>query len=453
MGQPTNNWSAWERSGRATPSGPAAGTWGAWERVLDALEQVGADSFRLSFEWARVIPAADGVVDETALATYVWLIDECLARGITPVVTLHHFTHPAWLGPEFWLRPDAPERFASWVSVVVEAVSDRVRHWVTINEPNVLALGSWVLGVFPPGRHGSTDAAALAVDHLLSAHVRAYEIIHAARPDALVTTNVSAMSAYPLGRQLLDLLVARRAHVDEGALDEWFDERARLCDSLLPTNGLAERAARWGVARRPLVRRAEGRPGGARTAVYASEYECTLDVLGLNYYAPRISSHLRLPGHPTAGGRRGRPTRALWDDTPDPAAFGRWLGVEHYLYPELDLWILENGMSSRVTEHGAHQRLDGWRRPRYLSTHLAAILDAIELGVPVAGYWHWSLVDNYEWGSFEPRFGLLGVDRTAPDQPRWTDEDAVGDRSAETYRALLTAVRSGDRAAFDAVVI
>jgi beta-glucosidase/6-phospho-beta-glucosidase/beta-galactosidase len=108
--------------------------------------------------------------------------------------------------------------------------------------------------------------------------------------------------------------------------------------------------------------------------------------------------------------------------------------------------VVENGLCNRVRDGHAYPRLDGWDRPRYLREHLAAVMEAVDDGVPVAGYWHWSLVDNYEWGSYEPRFGLHGLDRTGTDGgPRWQEDDALGDDAAGAYRRIIGGLRAGDR--------
>ena len=133
------------------PSGNAVGFWDRPEEALDRAAALGCDSFRLGVEWARVEPAR-ALVDDGALARYGAIVDGCTERGMEPLVTLHHFTHPAWLGEEFWLRPDSPERYLAWVETALAVLAPRVRLWVTLNEINVVALGSWLLGLFPPGR-------------------------------------------------------------------------------------------------------------------------------------------------------------------------------------------------------------------------------------------------------------------------------------------------------------
>ena len=453
-GEPANNWLAWEQVGRVEPSGNGVGFWDRPDEALDRAAGLGCNSFRLGVEWARVFPDERGV-DRGALARYGEIVVGCVDRGLTPLVTLHHFTHPDWLGEDFWLRPDSPARFEAWAEVVVDALAASVRHWVTINEINVLAIGSWLLGMFPPGRSLAFGDVAIALDNLLAAHVAGYEVVPRARPDALGTPNNSCLSVYEYDRMLTDLLLARGAGVDRGDLDGWLDDRRRRHDSSLAPTGMAERLLRKSSASlSPYGRHGGGRGGGrprplprrAVDAVYESAHERTLDALALDYYDPMAGRHFRMPGHRTAGGRNPLPVRELWDDVPGPDGLARWLVDQHALAPGLPLWVVENGLCNRVRNGRSHPRSDGWDRSRYLRENIGAVMSAVDGGVPVAGYWHWSLVDNYEWGSYEPRFGLYGVDRHRGEHgTRWLDTDSLGDDSAATYRGIITGLLAGDR--------
>jgi beta-glucosidase/6-phospho-beta-glucosidase/beta-galactosidase len=455
-GDPANNWLAWEQVGRVEPSGNGVGFFERPEEALDRAAGLGCDSFRLSVEWARVV-TDEGAVDRSALEGYARIVEACSERGLQPLVTLHHFTHPVWLGEDFWLRPDAPERFRQWAELVVEALAPAVRHWVTINEINVLLLNSWMLGVFPPGRLLAFRDAAIAADNLLAAHVLAYEAIHRGRPDALVTTNNTCLSIYEHDRRLTDLLLARGAGVERRDLDAWLDERRTQHERLWPAPGPGEwLLRRTAAATVPSVPKAGRNAAGrgrelahrAVDAIYESPYERTLDVLAVDYYDPYAARHFRLPGHRTAGGRSWLPARELWDDVPDPPGLTRWLRQQHSLAPGIPLWVVENGLCNRVRHGRSYPRLDGWDRPRYLREHIAAVLAALDDGVPVAGYWHWSLMDNYEWGSYEPRFGLFGIDRHRGEHgTTWLDTDAIGDDAAGTYRRIIAGLRAGDRSA------
>jgi beta-glucosidase len=181
-------------------------------------------------------------------------------------------------------------------------------------------------------------------------------------------------------------------------------------------------------------------------AVYECAHERTLDAVAIDYYDPLASRHFRLPGHRTSGGRGRLPARELWDDVPDPAGLTRWLRHQHSLTPGVPLWVVENGMCNRVRHGRSYPRLDGWDRPRYLRENIGAVMAAIDEGVPVAGYWHWSLMDNYEWGSYEPRFGLYGIDRHRGEHGiTWLETDARGDDAAGAYRRIIAGLRVGDR--------
>ena len=124
----------------------------------------------------------------------------------------------------------------------------------------------------------------------------------------------------------------------------------------------------------------------------------------------------------------------------------RWLQAQQTLTPGIPFWVVENGMCNLVRKGRSYPRLDGWDRPRYLRENIAAVVAAVDAGVPVHGYWHWSLVDNYEWGSYEPRFGLYGIDRHHGERGmRWLETDALGDDAAGTYRRIIAGLRDGDR--------
>lgn len=436
-GEPANNWHGWESTGRVEPSGIALDFWNRWEEHLDKAVAAGCDAFRLSVEWARVEPA-DGEVDDTALDRYRRILDGCRERGLEPLVTAFHFTHPAWLGEEFWLHPDAPERFARWAELLAGSLGDRCRHWVTINEINILALMSYALGAFPPGRRGAIGAAVRAIDHLLAAHVLAYGALKAARPDATVATNNWTASIYELDRLLTDVLLARRNGIGRHDLKPWLEERRREFHAAIGPRDLKERLLRRFAAANVMLDQALPR---AVAAVYASPHECTLDQTQIDYYSPYIGDHLQLPGMPTAGGRNWEPVPKLWDDPVNPPGLTQFLRLN--TEPGLPVWVVENGLCNRVVRGVAHPRRDGWTRERYLTENLAAVVDAIDAGVPVGSYFHWTLADNYEWGSYEPRFGLYGIDRERG--VRWLDTDAMGGDAAGAFRRIAEGLRAGDR--------
>ncbi len=435
--QPANNWVRWEHAGRIEPSGLAVDFWNRYEEHLDRAAAMGCDAMRLGVEWARVEPA-DGHIDDGALEHYATILRACRERSLEPLVTLHHFTHPAWLGEDFWLSGDSPRRFATWVETVLERLGPWCRTWVTLNEINSLGLGAYLLGIFPPGRMLAFTDMTEAFDHLLAAHVTGYEIIHRRQPDATVTTNNVSLSLYELDRVLIDVLVARREGVARDDVGAWIEERRlRWYANLAPAGALE------GVLRRTsatMWTRGQGL-SSALDAVWASPHECTLDVVGIDYYDPVFANHARFPGRSTAGGTAWQPAADLWDDRVDPGGLREYSRAN--VVPGLDLWVVEHGLCNRVRRGRSFPRLDGWDRGRCLRETLAALVDAVDAGVPVGAYYHWSLMDNYEWGSYEPRFGIHGIDRERG--LAILDTDAMGFDAAGAYRRIIEGLRVGDR--------
>lgn len=446
--EPRNNWYEWEAEGRVEPSGTALDFWNQYERHLDRAAALGIDSFRLSLEWARCEPVEGGYDDE-AFERYRAILAACRERGMEPLVTLLHFTHPAWLGVDFWSRADSAERFAGWAAEAVRRLSPACNNWVTLNEINILAMMTFFLGGFPPGRRFDGPTTLRAADLLLSGHVLAYDRIKQIQPESVVSTNNCSFSIYELDRLLSDVLLGRSRGVDRYELGSHLAERrASFYASAAATGvpGPSGITRRWPNAEKAL-RRLAGQLvnpvhafGRAIDAVYSSVHERTLDVVQLDYYDPETASHLQPPFMPTAGGLWPLPERALWEDVPNPDGLSAYCAAN--AEDGLELWVVENGLCNRVRRGRSFPRRDGWDRPRYLRENLAAIVKSIAVGQPITGYWHWCLADNYEWGSYEPRFGLYGVDRER--SIRWSECDSMGKDSAGAYRRIVEGLKAGD---------
>ena len=305
-GEPHNNWAAWEGAGRAARSGLACDFWRHPEEALDRAAAIGCNAFRLSVEWARLEPQP-GAFDDAALERYAEILSQCVTRGLEPIITLHHFTHPAWLGEEFWLRPGSPDIFARHVGRIVPTLAPYCRRWVTINEPNIVTLMGWIEGSCPPGRRMAVSDAFCALDNILTAHVLAADVVTAIQPEAEVTVNTSSSSIYEHDRMLLDLLQVREAGVDPDDVDRYVDERRTVHDAAFPPRHAGEavirrffaavspygavrelgRGAAWtrlrGTTRRQSPRR-------VIDAVYASPRPRTMDAVGFDWYDP-VASH------------------------------------------------------------------------------------------------------------------------------------------------------------------
>jgi len=436
-GEPANDWLEWERSGRVEPSGVALSFWDRYEDHLDRAVAAGCDAFRLSVEWARCEPA-EGQFDEAAFDRYRSILAACHERGLRPTVCLHHFTHPHWLGADFWLRLDSPERFAAWAAAAVDRLAGGCANWLTLNEINGYAVQAFVLGSLPPGRMLANGDLVRALDHMLTAHVLAHAAIHRRQPEAVISTDNHASSLYELDRMLLDVLVARAARVSRVDLREWLAGRREEQHAALGRSGRADALIQRMTASILPLDQALPR---AVAAVYDGPHERPLDLVSVNYYDPVAADHLRPPGHRTAGGRTWAPVGKQWDMAIHPEGMLAYLRLNRV--DGLDVEISENGLCNRVRRGRSWPRGDGWDRVRSLRAHLKAMVAAIDEGIPITGYFHWTLADCYEWGSYEPRFGLYGVDRERG--ARWSDLDSMGGDAAGAYRRLADGLRAGDR--------
>ncbi len=470
-GQPQNNWSAAERGGHVQRTGGAAEFWTRYDEDFRRASEMGCGAFRLGIEWARVQPttAAEPLdtpppFDGAAIDAYADRIAACRRAGLEPVVTLHHFTHPAWLGTDAWLEDRVVACFGAYVREAVGRINERLVavhavepiHWfITVNEPNVLVQNTY-LGPQFPGRHRGLRAGVQALNRLLAAHVRAYNVIHDLYADRgwdrpMVTTNTFCSDLYWSEQVLLDLLSLReRGESDVAAVlrrgvaslnrairtsrlpfssgwHVWLGRGLhRLVDFLAPRYFTPESFAFF------------------RAELAASRRDCVFDYVGLDYYDPFAGHMFRPPSFADLE----FPTRSLhawlmdgltskwwdWRLLPEGLHFFCLRYAAEYGKPIL---IAENGMAlrRRRDNSGLSHRRDRQTRSEFLRRHVAEVGRLRAAGCPLIGYFHWSLTDNYEWGSFTPRFGLYSLNYEHDAERRV--EDHLGDRPSETYAKLI----------------
>jgi beta-glucosidase len=379
-----NDWWDWEQQpGRIAGGGRSGAACGWWEgRAEDDLARaaaVGLNAQRLSLEWSRLEPAP-GQFDAAAFERYRGLLAHCSSLGLTPLVTLNHFTLPRWLAAAGgWLDSATPARFARFSAECARRLGDLAPLWATLNEPFTLAYQAYFRGDWPPGRL-SIPRIQRAVRHLWLGHAAAYAAFRAERPDC----RVGLVHILPRFRPARP---SSRADRLAAGLQQWVSAESWL------------RPLRDGVLPLPWAVPPQTIPGVAGAA----------DFLGVNYYGAYA---VRFDPRAPALGR--------WEDVgnirlgnqdwgaPDPD------GLRHTLRQAAGL-----GIPLYVTENGICDSTDA-RRPAYLEDHLRALHTAIAEGLDVRGYFHWSLVDNFEWGEgWEARFGLIGLDpRTQERTPR-----------------------------------
>ncbi len=377
-----SDWFEYEEEGRLPHrSGSACRQHELYAADFDLARLGGHNAHRLSIEWSRIEPTPGGWSAE-GLEHYRRVVSALRERGLEPIVTLHHFTNPAWFTRRGgWRRGDSPTRFARYVKRVVDALGDHVRYWVTINEPMVFAKHGYIVGDWPPCVSGSWIQAARVLLNLARGHEAAYRVIHEKAPDAQVGFAHSAPIFEPCDPDRRVDRIATRLR--DGA---WNDAFFHLL---------------------AVAQRMSGRKQGADRG---------LDFIGINYYTRSIvrGRRPRRTSRPE-GHRRSRLSTLFGEEcTEDHHARGPWSDLGWEIYPRgLERTLIRFAGLGRpllVTENGLATR-DEALRTAFVTEHLHALCRTVERGIPVLGYLYWSLIDNYEWAhGREPRFGLVEVD-------------------------------------------
>lgn len=360
-----------------------------WREDIALMRRLGTNAYRLSIAWPRVVPGGDGRINEKGLAFYDELVDGLLAAGITPSVTLYHWDLPQALQDRGgWPERETAEHFAAYAAVVAERLGDRVTHWATLNEPLCSAWIGHLEGKMAPGLTDLT-AAVRASYHLLLGHGLATQAIRAAAPGAEVGIVNNLSTVHAATDRSEDEAAARRM---DGHTNRWW---------LDPIHGRGFPTDMREVYGVELPERA----GDLNTIA------APLDWLGLNYYFPAaVTDDPTGPAPRARQVRRAGVPRTGMDWEIDASGIETLLLRLTHDYGARRLYVTENGSAypDVVRPDGT---VDDPERQEYLIQHLAACASAARKGAPLAGYFAWSLLDNFEWAyGYAKRFGLVHVD-------------------------------------------
>lgn len=379
---------------------------------VSLMAQMGLQAYRMSISWPRVIPEGVGTINKAGLAFYDRLVDELLAKQIQPWVTLFHWDYPLALYRRGgWLNPDSPKWFADYTAQVVDALSDRVSHWMTLNEPQCfIGLGHQV-GEHAPGLKLGLRDCLLAAHHTLLAHGQAVQVIRARskQPSQIGAAPVGIIKFPDNPHSADDVAAARAATFGVRNKDLW--NNCWWTDPMLlgryPEDGLAL--------------------FGADAPTYTDDEMALiaqpLDFYGVNiYHGERVRAVANANGFEIVTPPAGRPATTMeWDVSPEALYWGPRFLHERYGLP---IVVTENGMANPdwIQADGAvhdPQRID------FVTRYLRQLKLAAHDGVPVQGYFYWSIMDNFEWAlGYDRRFGLIYVDyqsgqRLLKDSARW----------------------------------
>ncbi len=399
-------------------------TYHRWAQDIPLMRRMGLDSYRMSIAWPRVMPNGKGTPNPKALAYYDRLIDDLLHAGIAPWVTTYHFDYPEALQQQGgWLNPDSPRWLADYAHLLSTRYSDRVQHWFTINEPNIFWSFSGEAGFMPPFKKLSQEELALGAHHILLGHGMSVQAIRAgAKKPVEVGIPFAGQFSLPATASSADVAAARTHSftfepVSIGALappllflgNAWWLDAIYL--GKYPGKGLAMMPFMEKLA----------------TSEAMGAIHQPLDFCAINLY---FGSHVR-------AGAEGAPevvpepenaprTHYGWTITPELLYYAPKFLYERYNRP---IVISENGMS-HADKPGADGKIHDPERSAFIRDYLRNYLRASQDGVKLRGYFHWSLMDNWEFTSgFTEQFGLIYVDRQ-------TQQRIVKD-SAATYAEIV----------------
>jgi beta-glucosidase len=382
-----------------------------WPQDIALMQSLGLKAYRFSIAWPRIIPDGIGAVNDAGLDFYDRLVDGLLAAGIEPFATLYHWDLPQALQDRGgWPNRDSAAWFADYTAVVSRRLGDRVHNWITLNEPWVSAFVGYMMGVHAPGIR-DPKAAMQAAHHLLLAHGQAVSILRRNGNGATrVGITLNRPGVAPASDRPAEVVAARR--------QDGFANRLFL-DPLFKGSYPGDFMALCGDLA-PQVEEGD-----------LQQISAPLDFLGVNYYTRSVVADD--PSVPMLRTRSIQPagaeyTEMGWEVYPE--GLYRLLRRLHEDYAPEAIYITENGAAFADRVEGG--RVHDERRIAYLREHLTSCWRAIQEGVPLRGYFVWSLLDNFEWGyGYSKRFGIVYVD--------YATQERIPKDSAFFYRDVIAA--------------
>lgn len=432
-GLDNTDWAAWERMGRIRNNDRAndgPNSLDHYERDLDALVATHQNAYRFGVEWARLFPTRDAwtrcraatresfqatcraAANPAGLAYYHRVLDAMRARNLTAMVTLQHFVLPDYLNDlsmpaatQGFARDGIVQDFEAWSRFVAGEYGAKVDWWITLNEPVLIVAAGYLQGIFPPGRTLDTALTLAAMRNMIHAHARAYDAIHEA--DTTVAAPPGGGGGDAGARRAAWVSIASHNRVfrperRDNAEDVTAAQRAQYLNNRLFLNA---------IVRGDLDADGDGALTGPTDRTNDPMLRMRADYVGVNYYGLTLTRGARVV--PLIGGLPNQVNLP----TPLPKTDIGW-----DIYPQGFREVLHevnvHGLPIVVTENGIADDA-GVNRQRYIAEHLASIAAAIRAGDNVVGYFHWSIIDNFEWlEGYCPRFGLYRVDYASPMRTR-----------------------------------
>ncbi|MEK7431874.1 MAG: family 1 glycosylhydrolase [Cyanobacteriota bacterium] len=436
-------WHYWDLAGKTLDHNPkGADFFHKYEEDIQLAKDMGCNSFRLSIEWSRIEPKK-GVIDQSAILYYKNILKALKDRNMTPLVTLVHFNYPQWVLDETNKKGIEDSKFIDYflkyTEIVVKEFKSDVKYWITFNEPNIWIPSSYLIGIMPPGKKNPVSLVK-AGWNLLKAHSIAYDLIHGIQPDAMVSSNVFYILPKPFG-PVSDPNNVSALSAPSTKLDD---------KNIMDTDWFYSSLENGKTSVDPKIVNDTSSPDFKNIATTLDK-EIRADKLKKNI---KESNKADVPLNQDEV-KASMDSQVKWLKKFDYVAFDYYYRFRNLtqvsnlpkpwlleLYPEgiydaiMDyhrrykkpILIAENGMAFENDK----PRKDNWTREASMVQHIKHMKRAIKDGANVLGYFHWSITDNYEWGSFTPRFGLYTVNaKTDPDMKR------IPTPAVDVYKKLI----------------
>lgn len=405
------------REGSRFNADPASDFYHQYKKDLQLAHDFGVNGIRISISWTRIMPEGKGKINQAGIDYYNNLIDECFKQGVEPFVTLHHFDTPLpFFNNGHWLNRELIDYFVDYAKVCFEAFGDRVTKWATFNEPWSIAQNGYIAGNFPPNKQFDIVSAIQIEHNLMVAHARALNlyksmnlkgeigIVHTLEGKVAISDKLEDKHARDL-----DDAISNAFMLDACFLGHYSDRTMALINEILEKNG----------------GKLETQPSDFEDFKQAAKQ---IDMLGMNYYSSHFLQAYEGESNifNNSTGDKGTSVFALkgigarvsnpevpttdWDWPIYPKGMHDQLIRIKNDYPNYKkVYIAENGMGYKDDfENG---KIDDTPRIEYVTEHLNAILQAIDEGVNVQGYYIWSLMDVLSWSNgYNKRYGLFYVD-------------------------------------------
>ncbi|RYX99115.1 glycoside hydrolase family 1 protein, partial [bacterium] len=403
-------WSNWDKSGKTLDHNPkGVDFFNRYEEDIQLAKDMGANSFRFSIEWSRVEPRK-GHFDPDGIQFYRNILNSVKAKGMTPLVTLVHFNYPQWIVSESKNAnkglddPEFINYFLKYTEKMVREFGDDVKYWITFNEPNIWIPGAYLTGIHPPGKKNPI-ATVKATWNLLKSHSKAYDLIHQLDADAMVSANMFYILPKPFGAvtPAPDNASIQSSNTpkldDKNILDtDWFYESMSTGNVTVNPQSVSENQIEASNLKPKTLKDELNETDARNNPKVNIEMDSQVgwlkkfDYVAFDYYYRfRTISHVMNLTRP-------------WLIEIYPEGLYDAIMYYHRKYNK-PIMIAENG----ICDENLKPRADKWTRESAIVQHVKHMKRAMADGANVLGYYHWSITDNYEWGSFTPRFGLYTV--------------------------------------------